>query len=53
MTVQERVVYSWAQCYPNYKTVHRRFQSWCRSDVLRSRRTVQTAASRPHKIDGA
>jgi transposase len=23
------------QCYPNYKTVHRRFQSWCRSEVLR------------------
>lgn len=23
------------QCYPNYKTVHRRFQQWCRSDVLR------------------
>src|SRR3954447_1894982 len=23
------------QCYPNYKTVHRRFQNWCRSEVLR------------------
>ncbi len=23
------------QSYPNYKTVHRRFQQWCRSDVLR------------------
>ncbi len=23
------------QCYPNYKTVHRRFQQWCRNDVLR------------------
>lgn len=23
------------QCYPNYKTVHRRFQTWCRNDVLR------------------
>lgn len=23
------------QCYPNYKTVHRRFQNWCRSKVLR------------------
>src|SRR3954469_23054735 len=22
------------QCYPNYKTVHRRFQTWCRSEVL-------------------
>lgn len=24
-----------AQCYPNYKTVHRRFQQWCRKEVLR------------------
>src|SRR5262245_10710977 len=23
------------QCYPNYKTVHRRFQTRCRSEVLR------------------
>jgi len=23
------------QIYPNYKTVHRRFQSWCHSEVLR------------------
>ncbi len=23
------------RCYPNYKTVHRRFQQWCRNDVLR------------------
>ena len=23
------------QCYPNYKTVHRRFQTWCRYEVLR------------------
>ena len=23
------------QCYPNYKTVHRHFQTWCRSEVLR------------------
>ena len=22
------------QCYPNYKTVHRRFQPWCRSEVM-------------------
>ena len=21
--------------YPNYKTVHRRFQQWCREEVLR------------------
>lgn len=24
------------QHYPNYKTVHRRFQTWCRSEVLRA-----------------
>jgi transposase len=23
------------QCYPNYKTVHRRFQRWCDQEVLR------------------
>ena len=23
------------QCYPNYKTVHRRFQQWCEQEVLR------------------
>jgi hypothetical protein len=23
------------QCYPNYKTAHRRFQAWCRSEVVR------------------
>ena len=23
------------QCYPNYKTVHRRFQKWCEDDTLR------------------
>ena len=23
------------QCYPNYKTVHRRSQHWCRNEVLR------------------
>jgi transposase len=23
------------QCYPNYKTVHRRFQAWCRNEILR------------------
>ena len=25
-----------AQCYPNYKTVHRRFQQWCHNEVLRN-----------------
>lgn len=24
------------QCYPNYKTVHRRFQRWCESNTLRA-----------------
>ena len=24
------------QCYPNYKTVHRRFQEWCRKGVLKN-----------------
>jgi len=24
------------QCYPNYKTVHRRFQQWCRDEILRA-----------------
>jgi transposase len=24
------------QCYPNYKTVHRRFQHWCRNEALRN-----------------
>lgn len=23
------------QCYPNYKTVHRRFQPWCEQEILR------------------
>ena len=24
------------QCYPNYKTVHRRFQQWCEQEILRA-----------------
>jgi transposase len=24
------------QCYPNYKTVHRRFQHWCEREILRA-----------------
>ena len=24
------------QCYPNYKTDHRRFQQWCRDEILRA-----------------
>jgi hypothetical protein len=23
------------QSYPNYKTVHQRFQAWCRDEILR------------------
>ena len=33
------------QCYPNYKTVHRRFQAWCRSEVLRG--VLTECAGRP------
>src|ERR1700745_1757123 len=24
------------QCYPNYKTVHRRFQQWCEREIMRA-----------------
>ena len=24
------------QSYPNYKTVHRRFQQWCQNEVIRA-----------------
>ena len=24
------------QCYPNYKTAHRRFQKWCENEVIRA-----------------
>ena len=24
------------QSYPNYKTAHRRFQTWCRNETLRN-----------------
>lgn len=34
------------QCYPNYKTVHRRFQNWCRNEVLRNRKL-------PLQVDGS
>jgi hypothetical protein len=30
-----RLVAELPQSYPNYKTVHRRFQTWCRDEVLR------------------
>src|SRR5215470_334812 len=31
------------QSYPNYKTVHRRFQTWCRDEVLRRVRRLPTS----------
>ena len=34
------------QCYPNYKTVHRRFQQWCQAEVLRNMSTDLTNALR-------
>jgi transposase len=30
------------QCYPSYKTVHRRFQQWCQNEVLREALTALT-----------
>lgn len=38
------------QCYPNYKTVHRRFQNWCRSNVLRE---VMTDLANTLRDEGA
>ena len=38
------------QCYPNYKTVHRRFQNWCRNDVLRE---VMTDLANALRDEGA
>jgi transposase len=38
------------QCYPNYKTVHRRFQNWCRNDVLRE---VMTDLANTLRDEGA
>jgi transposase len=34
------------QCYPNYKTVHRRFQRWCQNEVLRAALTDMANALR-------
>jgi len=34
------------QSYPNYKTVHRRFQTWCRDEVLRRVLTDVATTSR-------
>lgn len=38
------------QCYPNYKTVHRRFQNWCRNEVLRD---VMTDLANSLREEGA
>ena len=38
------------QCYPNYKTVHRRFQNWCRDEVLRD---VMTDLANTLRDEGA
>jgi transposase len=38
------------QCYPNYKTVHRRFQQWCREEVLRD---ILTALANELRDEGA
>ena len=38
------------QSYPNYKTVHRRFQTWCRDEVLRR---VLTAVANELRDRGA
>ena len=34
------------QCYPNYKTVHRRFQQWCQNEVIRTALTELANALR-------
>jgi len=38
------------QCDPNYKTVHRRFQNWCRDEVLRD---VMTDLANTLRDEGA
>jgi transposase len=35
------------QSYPNYKTVHRRFQTWCRDEVLRRFRARRMGPATP------
>jgi transposase len=35
------------QCYPNYKTVHRRFQQWCDREVLRDILTQLVNTAQP------
>jgi transposase len=38
------------QSYPNYKTVHRRFQTWCRDEVLRRVLTDVANELRDHGV---
>jgi hypothetical protein len=38
------------QCYPNYNTLHRRFQQWCQRDVLRE---VPTQLANTLRDEGA
>ena len=38
------------QCYPNYKTVHRRFQQWCERQVLRE---ILTQLANTLRAEGA
>lgn len=38
------------QCYQNYKTVHRRFQHWCRNEVLRDIMINLANALRAEKV---
>jgi transposase len=41
------------QSYPNYKTVHRRFQTWCRDEVLRRVLTDVANELRDRGLPGA
>ena len=42
------------QCHPNYKTVHRRFQKWCRTGVLdRALRDLAGELRDSGRIDGS
>src|SRR5262245_16018599 len=40
------------QSYPNYKTVHRRFQTWCRDEVLRRVLTDVANEAKPENLIG-
>lgn len=38
------------QCYPNYKTVHRRFQNWCNDNTIRDIMIDLANTLRDHKV---